>query len=401
MSSHPTVSMPFPRARRYGPDEHRAVLALLEGDRLSETGRGAAVGELEDAFAALVGTSHALSFNSGTAALHAALHAAGANQHAGVAVAPMTWISALTAVFHAGSFPIFCDIEPDSPNLAAPTIANEQCAAVLVTHAWGIPARMDTLTTATDRPVVEDCSHAHGAVYAGRPVGSWGAAGCFSLQETKAVSGGEGGILTTSGRDIYERALTVGHHPHRLSAELTLPELLPLVETGAAYKYRMPALAAVIARQQLRDLPQRMAAAEANLDILRQIIDTNELPVTLPAIGDSSVRGWYGTPLYINTPADASQALFRDCITEGLPLRAQYPDWLRTPLLQRPDLLHRFWPHVRSTAYRPPDPHAYPQYYRARRQMLVLKVPHIAAPDYMEQVGTALIKILTRTRPGA
>lgn len=392
--------MPFPRLPRYGSAERQAVLSLLERGRLSETGRGPATTELEDAFAELVGTTNALSFNSGTAALHAALHAVGANDQVGVAVSPMTWISAITAVFHAGSFPVFCDIDPASPNLAPDSVAEaaESCSAVLATHAWGIPARMDALTAATDCPIIEDCSHAHGAIYAKRPVGSWGAAGCFSLQETKAVSGGEGGILTTSDRHVYERALTLGHHPHRLKAELTLLELLPLVETGAAYKYRIPAVAAAIAREQLRGLPQRMAAAETNLATLRHIVQTNDLPVAFPAVGDGSVRGWYGTPLIVTDPVSAPEALFDACVTEGLPLRALYPDWLRTPLLQRPDLLHRFWPHIRSTPYLPPDPETFPNYDQARRQMLVLKVPFIPAPVYMEQVGMALVKVLTRAR---
>ncbi|MFH9355052.1 DegT/DnrJ/EryC1/StrS family aminotransferase [Kitasatospora sp. NPDC017646] len=60
---------------------------------------------------------------------------------------------------------------------------------------------MDQLAGASGLPIVEDCSHAHGALYQGRAVGSWGAAGCFSLQESKAVSGGEGGILTTTDRE--------------------------------------------------------------------------------------------------------------------------------------------------------------------------------------------------------
>jgi dTDP-4-amino-4,6-dideoxygalactose transaminase len=96
------------------------------------------------------------------------------------------------------------------------------------------------------------------SVYRGRPVGSWGAAGCFSLQESKAVSGGEGGILTTSNAVIYQRAMTLGHHPLRLADELTDPDLLPLTEAAASYKFRMPALAAVIALQQLRSLPEQM-----------------------------------------------------------------------------------------------------------------------------------------------
>ena len=395
----PKVTLPFPREPKYGQAEKDAVVKLLDAGQLSEIDLGPATNALEAAFSRLAGTRHALSFNSGTASLHAALHAVGANPEAGVAVSPMTWISAITAVFQAGSYPVFCDIEPDSPNIAASSVAQvaDTCSAVLATHTWGIPARMDQLAKATDLPVVEDCSHAHGAVYQGQAVGSWGAAGCFSLQESKAVSGGEGGVLTTSDREIYERALTLGHHPARLGAELTLPELRPLATTGAAYKYRMPALSAVIAREQLRSLPNRMITAEQNLATLRKALEEYDAPVTWPAIGELSVRGWYGTPLTISVRVPDPRALSVQCRAAGIPVRALYEDWTQAPLLQRPELAARYWPHLARSPYRPPTREELPNYHKALRQMIIMKVPQVPAPDYMEQVAQALAAVLGRT----
>ncbi|MFG2841678.1 DegT/DnrJ/EryC1/StrS family aminotransferase [Kitasatospora sp. NPDC048296] len=395
----PAVTLPFPREPKYGQAEKEAVLKLLDDGHLSEINLGPATNALEAAFARLTGTRHALSFNSGTASLHAALHAVGAGPEAGVAVSPMTWVSAITAVFQAGSYPVFCDIEPDSPNIAATAVAEAAgaCSAVLATHTWGIPARMDQLATATEAPIVEDCSHAHGALYQGRAVGSWGAAGCFSLQESKAVSGGEGGVLTTMDRGVYERALTLGHHPARLAAELTLPELQPFATTGAAYKYRMPALSAVIARQQLRSLPDRMLAAEQNLATLRKALEEYDVPVAWPAIGELSVRGWYGTPLTISARVPDPAELSKRFKAAGVPVRSLYEDWTQAPLLQRPDLAAHFWPHVARSPYRPPTREELPNYHKAMRQMIVLKVPQILAPDYMEQVAEALAGVLGRT----
>ncbi|WP_053644124.1 DegT/DnrJ/EryC1/StrS family aminotransferase [Streptomyces sp. XY431] len=395
----PSVTLPFPREPKYGQAEKDAVLKLLDDGHLSEINRGPATNALEAAFARLTGTRHALSFNSGTASLHAALHAVGASPEAGVAVSPMTWVSAITAVFQAGSYPVFCDIEPDSPNIAATAVAEAAgaCSAILATHTWGIPARMDQLAAATDLPIVEDCSHAHGALYQGRTVGSWGAAGCFSLQESKSVSGGEGGILTTTDRKVYERALTLGHHPARLADELTLPELKPLATTGAAYKYRMPALSAVIARQQLRSLPDRMLAAEQNLATLRKVLEECDAPVTWPSIGELSVRGWYGTPLTVSVRVPDPAELSKRFKAAGIPVRHLYEDWTQAPLLQRPELAARFWPHVARSPYRPPTSEELPNFHKAMRQMIILKVPQIPAPDYMEQVGEALAAVLVRT----
>ncbi|MEU7894223.1 DegT/DnrJ/EryC1/StrS family aminotransferase [Nonomuraea sp. NPDC049152] len=398
----PVVTLPFPRRPKYGAGERDAILALMNGGRLSETWRGPATAALEDDVARLVSTRYALSFNSGTASLHAALHAVGVDPDAGVVMSPMTWMSAITVAFHAGSFPVFGDIEPASTHLAAAALAAAapRCSAAMVTHAWGIPAPMDALVGAADLPVVEDCSHAHGALYRSRPVGSWGAAGCFSFQEAKAVSGGEGGVMTTSDRGVYERALTVGHHPHRLAAELTHTDLLPLADAGALYKFRMPPLSAVIARHQLTSLPERMAAAEENLSTLLQLIVGQDLPVTAPALEPGSVRGWYGTPLIVTEPVADPEALHAACSARGVPVRPPYPDWLTTPLLQQPNLLARYWPHLRGQ-YRPPRREDFPNYYEARRQMLVIKVPDVPADDYMEQVGAALAAALACTMPAA
>lgn len=397
------VTLPYPRRPKYGDAEITAVTELLRSGALSEIGRGPAVTVLEDAFRNLTGTAHALSFNSGTASLHAALHAVlhtdehvgEADPDAGVVMSPMTWISAITAAFHAGTFPIFGDLEPGSPNLAPAAASAIECSTVLVTHAWGIPAPMYEFSR-LPIPVVEDCSHAHGAVSQGRPVGSWGAAGCFSLQESKAVSGGEGGILTTSDRVVYERAMTVGHHPYRLAAELTEHDLLPLATAAASYKYRIPALAAVIAAEQLRTLPERMTASDTNLAHLVHLIDTQDLPLRPVPLPEDSKRGWYGTPFTLLEPVADMGALTAACKQIGLPIRALYPDWLSTPLLQQPALIERYWPHIRGR-WRPPRTEDFPNYQQFRKQTLVLKIPDIPAPGYIEQVAAALT--ITR-RPG-
>ncbi|WP_055752545.1 DegT/DnrJ/EryC1/StrS family aminotransferase [Frankia sp. AvcI1] len=382
------MTLPFPRRRKYGDAEITAVTALLRSGSLSEIGRGPACTSLEDAFRALTGTDHALSFNSGTASLHAALHAVGVHPDAGVAMSPMTWISAITAAFHAGSHPVFTDLAPDSPNLDPAQLNTGQHSAVLVTHAFGIPAPMEQFTHLPD-PVVEDCSHAHGARYRKRPVGSWGNAGCFSLQESKAVSGGEGGVLTTNSRTLYERAMTVGHHPTRLAAELADPDLLALAPAAASYKYRIPALAAVIATEQVRTLSDRMATCAANLSYLTQLIEDRDLPLQPVSAPEDSVRGWYGAPFTLLTPITDPAALLSACKNVGVPVRALYPDWLSTPLLQRPDLIAAYWPHLRGR-WTPPHPADFPRYQQFRNQTLVLKIPDVPAPAYLEQVAAAL-----------
>jgi dTDP-4-amino-4,6-dideoxygalactose transaminase len=215
--------------------------------------------------------------------------------------------------------------------------------------------------------------------------------------ERKAVSGGEGGVLTTNSRTVYERALTLGHHPHRLATELTDPALRDLAGTGLGYKTRMPTMAATVARVQLQRLATRMAASDANLHLLLDVLHAHAAPITAPRLADGSVHGWYGTPLIITDPVPDPAALFTACTAAAIPVRAMYDDWRSSPLLQTPAVVHHRFPHVRHTPWRPPDPQALPNYLTARRQTLVLKIPDVPAADYIHQVGDALTAVLAHT----
>lgn len=81
----------------------------------------------------------------------------------------------------------------------------------------------------------------------------------------------------------------------------------------------------------------------------------------------------------------------------GVPVRSLYEDWTQAPLFQHPELAARFWPHLAHSPYRPPTQDELPNYYRALRQTVVLKVPQIPATDYMEQIAEALATVLIRT----
>ncbi|MGH3566297.1 MAG: hypothetical protein ACRDRH_09740 [Pseudonocardia sp.] len=123
-------------------------------------------------------------------------------------------------------------------------------------------------------------------------------------------------------------------------------------------------------------------------------VQRHGLPIAFPELGEDSQRGWYGTPLILQVEIDRPDALHAACRDAGIPVRAQYPDWLASPLLQRTELLTRFWPHVAHTDYRPAARSDLPHYDRLRRQLLVLKIPDVPAPDYMHRAGNALASVL-------
>lgn len=130
--------------------------------------------------------------------------------------------------------------------------------------------------------------------------------------------------------------------------------------------------------------------------MLRHLLDEREVPIAWPTVDERSVRGWYGTPMTITTPVPDPTALHAKLTAAGVPVRSLYEDWTQTPLLQQPDLAARYWPHVTHSPYRPPTRDTLPNYGKAMRQMLVLKVPQIIAPDYMEQVAKAFTAGLDR-----
>ena len=188
----------------------RDISTLAKGD--------GAIADFERRFARLTGSKYALAMNSGTAALHSAYFAAGVTSGTEVIVPGYTFFATAAPILQCGGRPVFCDIDPET--LLADPDAAERCIttrtrAICVVHLWGNPAPMDRFVEVARRhklALIEDCSHAHGALYRGRPVGSWGDIGCFSLQGPKAVSAGEGGVAVTDDARLFDRMLVLGHY---------------------------------------------------------------------------------------------------------------------------------------------------------------------------------------------
>ncbi len=173
--------------------------------------------KFENAFAKLTGSEYALAMNNGTATLHSAYFAVGVGPGDEVIVPAYTWHATATPVLQCNATPVFCDIDPQTLTADPDDIERritERTKAISVVHVWGNPAEMDRIMDIANRhniAVVEDCSHAHGAVYKGKAVGTWGAVGCFSLNASKAVDGGEAGVAVTDDPKLIDRMLVLGH----------------------------------------------------------------------------------------------------------------------------------------------------------------------------------------------
>jgi dTDP-4-amino-4,6-dideoxygalactose transaminase len=185
---------------------------------------GSRVPEFERRFAEFQGAQYGVCVNSGTSALYVALKAAGVGLGDEVITTPYTFQATIVAILMANGTPIFVDTLLDGFNIDPSEIEGAitpKTKVVLPVHIAGYPADMDVIMEMADRHnliVIEDSAQAHGAEWRGRGVGSWGHLGCFSFQSSKNLCAGEGGIVLTNDRKLYEHAWEI-HNCGR-----TLPE---------------------------------------------------------------------------------------------------------------------------------------------------------------------------------
>lgn len=209
----PRISLPSDQdasGRTLGDEEIAALREVVRSGTLTST-KGTAVKAFERNFAASVGAKHAIACSSGTAAVHAAVAAIDPEPGDEIVTTPITDMGALSPILYQGAIPVFADVDPRTCNVTAATI--EPCLgprtrAIVATHLFGNPCDMDEvlrLAAARSLPVIEDAAQAFKASWRGRPAGTLGKLGCFSLQQGKHITTGEGGIVVTDDDAVARR----------------------------------------------------------------------------------------------------------------------------------------------------------------------------------------------------
>jgi len=183
--------------------------AILSGTLTSTKGRF--VPTLEHRFAALLEVEHAYACASGTAAIHCAVAAIDPEPGDEIITSPITDMGALAPILYQGAIPVFADVDPDTCNVTAATIrerVSERTRAIIVTHLFGNPCDMADIVALGREigiPIIEDCAQAFLARDRGQMVGTIGTIGCFSLQQGKHITTGEGGLVTTNDPALARR----------------------------------------------------------------------------------------------------------------------------------------------------------------------------------------------------
>lgn len=265
-----------------GDDEIAAVTEVLRSGQLSIHPITQA---LEEDYRSWLGVKHAMAYCNGTSAILAALHGFGLQPGDEVLVPSATYWASVMPVLWCGAVPVFCEIEGDQVGLDPEDVAQKitpRTKAIVVVHLWGMPSKMDALMKLAEGhglKVLEDASHATGAKYHGRRVGTLGDAAVFSLQTNKLAPAGEGGIFVTNDDALHEHCLCLGHFERILGLETSARRF---AGTGFGLKHRMAPLSAAVARVQLRHLEERNRRRNENIRYLSQRIENLGLNTFLP-----------------------------------------------------------------------------------------------------------------------
>ena len=261
------------------------------------------VREFEQQWAEWIGSRFCVTVMNGTSALYSAFFGLGVGPGDEVICPINTWICTIAPAPLLGARPVFCDVDPESLMLDPADVEariTDKTACIVPVHLWGNVCDLDALTAIGEKhgiPIVEDCSHAHGAKYKGKMCGSIGAMGCWSLQGSKPVSAGEGGVLTTDDVDAFERACLIGQVNRIEGIDLVSPKYEQHQPLGLGMKFRAHPLGIGIAKVQLAKLDELNARRAAFITEVEAGLDA--IPGLRPVkVYDGAERGgFYGFPV--------------------------------------------------------------------------------------------------------
>lgn len=274
----PLSSTSLPPWPFFDEEEIVAVSSILRSGKVNYwTGE---VGRLfEKEFAEFVGVDYAVALMNGTVALEAALYALGIGPDDEVIVTPRTFIASASCAVTRGARPVFADVDHESQNISAGNIEavlGPRTKAIIAVHLAGWPCDMDSILDVARRhnlKVIEDCAQAHGAIYKGERVGSFGDVAAFSFCQDKIMTtGGEGGMLTTKSHEIWNKVWSYKDHGKSYDAVYNrehAPGFRWLHESFGT-NGRMTEMQAAIGRIQLRKLEDWLDIRNQNAAILTE-----------------------------------------------------------------------------------------------------------------------------------
>ena len=311
--------------RLIGEEEMNNVREVLESGTLAYL-YGSKVGVFEKKFAELFGVKHAVAASSGTAALHIAMIYLNPEPGDEILVSPITDMGSVIPILYQQAIPVFVDVDPKTQNMDPQKIEDKissRTRGIMVTHIYGNPADMDAIIEIADKYnlfVIEDAAQAHLAEYKGKYVGTLGDMGCFSFQQSKHITTGDGGIVITNEDKRFGRDLL-------LCSDKGWPRHLPVREHYfLAPNYHMTELQAAVGIAQLGKYQicvQNRQKSARELDTLLKDIPEIEPIISLPNCKNSYF--YYCFQLKLELLKVNGERIVEALQAEGLKCELGYP----------------------------------------------------------------------------
>ena len=338
---------PFPSYNTIGPEERAAVLAVLDSGVLSQfVGAwgpdflgGPRVRALESEWARYFAVRHAVSMNSATSGLYAAVGAAGVEPGDEVIVSPYTMSASAAAAIVYGAIPVFADIDPETFCLDPASVRScltTRTRAIIGVDLFGHPAPWSGLRRVIegrDIVLIEDAAQAPGAKQGDRYAGTLADIGVFSLNYHKTIHSGEGGVVVTDRDDLAERLQLIRNHGEAVVKAKGHHDLVNLV----GFNYRMTEIEAAIASEQLRKLESLVVPRIDGADFLTERL--RGIPgLSTPVVRPGVRHGYYVYAVrFAAERVGADRGSFATALrAEGIPVSVGYVEPLyRQPMYQR------------------------------------------------------------------
>ena len=365
-------------------EDIQAVVEVLRGDWLTT---GPRIPEFEDAFAEYVGVGYAVSFSSGTAALHGAAFAAGLKPGEEAITTPLTFAATANCVLYVGAKPVFADVSAQTLNLdpeEAKRRISPRTRALLPVDYGGRPAKIDPFLELADKhglAVIEDACHALGACDRGRRVGGIAHMTVFSFHPVKHLTTGEGGMVTTNNLQFAETLRRFRNHGissdarSRQAAGQWAYEMVLL-----GFNYRLTDIACALGLEQLKSLEANLARRRAIA--ARYNAALSGLPLILPSVDGDCVPAWHLYPvrLQLEQLSGSRAEVFGALRAENIGVNVHY-----IPVHMHPYYRERF-------EYRGGE---FPQAEHAYQQLISLPMFHGMSDKDADDVICAVHKVLS------
>ena len=304
------LNTPFSPWPSFTPEEISAVSSVLASNMVNYwTGQECRLFETE--FAEWCGVSHAVALANGTVALDLCWKTLDIQPGDEIIVTPRTFLASASSIINAGAIPVFADVDLSSQNITPETAARvitPRTRAVLCVHLAGWPCDMDgfaDLANSYGLHLVEDCAQAHGAAWNGKSVGSQSDISAWSFCQDKIMTtGGEGGMITTNRKDLWEKSWSYKDHGKSWDAVYNRdhPPGFRWVHETIGTNWRMLEIQAAIGRLQLKSMAEWHKARTQNANtILDSAKESSVLRV--PILPNGMTHGWYKAYAFVNPKA--------------------------------------------------------------------------------------------------